>query len=241
MAERLQKVLARAGLGSRRKCEELIAAGRVSVNGKVAQLGTRADGESDEVRVDGALVPVNDKMRYILLNKPVGVLSAVSDSSRRTTVVDLVPDDERVFPVGRLDLDTEGLLILTNDGRLTNLLTHPSRGVEKTYLAEVAGRLVPGGIKKLRNGVDLDDGRTAPARVTVLAEIQGRQLIEIGIHEGRNRQIRRMIESVGGRVAKLSRVAIGPLQDQSLKPGAWRMLRANEVAALYRAAGAEID
>jgi len=166
--ERLQKVLARAGFGSRRTCEELIAEGRVRVNGEVADLGRRVDAERDRVEVDGAAVGVRPGQVYYLLNKPRGVVTTAADTHGRPTVVDLVPGEPRVFPVGRLDADTEGLLLLTNDGELTHRLTHPSFGVEKEYLAEVVGTPSPAAVRRLREGVDLEDGRTAPARVAVV-------------------------------------------------------------------------
>lgn len=233
--------MARAGVGSRRACEELISQGRVTVNGRVARLGTRVQCEADEVRVDGDQLPISQELKYVLLNKPVGVVSTASDPDGRPTVVDLVPEDERLYPVGRLDMATEGLLVLTNDGRLANALMHPATRVEKTYIVEVAGRLEPGAIRSLRQGVQLDDGMTAPAKVVVLAESPGRLLLEMKIHEGRNRQIRRMIEAVGGRVAELARVAIGPIKDRNLKPGRWRALKPAEVAELYRVSGERAD
>ena len=161
--ERLQKVLARAGLGSRRVCEELIADGRVTVNGEVAELGRRVEPERDAVALDGVPVVVRDDLVYYLLNKPTGYVSTASDPEGRHTVVELVPESPRVFPVGRLDYDTEGLLLLTNDGDLTHLLTHPRFGVVKTYLAEVEGDPAPAAVAALREGVELDDGITAPA------------------------------------------------------------------------------
>lgn len=233
--------MAQAGLGSRRACEEMISQGRVRVNGRIARLGTRVDCETDEVRVDGNQLPITQGLRYVLLNKPTGVVSTASDPDGRPTVVDLVQYDERLFPIGRLDIASEGLLILTNDGRLANALMHPASEVEKTYIVEVAGRLEPGALRSLRRGVRLDDGMTSPAKVAVLAESPGRLLLEMKIHEGRNRQIRRMIEAVGGRVVELSRVAIGPIQDRNLRPGRWRALRPGEVVELYRVAGERVD
>jgi 23S rRNA pseudouridine2605 synthase len=229
--ERLQKVLARAGLGSRRACEELVADGRVTVNGAVAVLGQRVDPRSDAVAVDGVPVPVAPDLVYYLLNKPPGVVSTASDPEGRPTVVSLVPETPRVFSVGRLDYDTEGLLILTNDGELANRLSHPSRGVAKEYLAEVAGAVGPGAMRRLRDGVELTDGRTAPA--TVGQPSPG--VLRIVIHEGRNRQVRRMCDAVGHPVRRLVRTRIGPVTDPSLRPGAWRMLTGSEVRALYAA------
>jgi 23S rRNA pseudouridine2605 synthase len=234
--ERLQKVLARAGLGSRRVCEDLIADGRVTVNGEVAQLGRRVQPDRDAVALDGVPVVVRDDLVYYLLNKPAGYVSTASDPEGRPTVVDLVPETPRVFPVGRLDYDTEGLLLLTNDGDLTHLLTHPRFGVVKTYLAEVEGDPSPAAVRALREGVELDDGLTAPARVNVVQRREGSAAIEIGIHEGRNRQVRRMCEAVGHPVARLVRTRIGPIADRALAPGLWRELTTDEVRALERAA-----
>jgi 23S rRNA pseudouridine2605 synthase len=234
--ERLQKVLARAGLGSRRVCEELIAERRVTVNGETAALGRRVDPEHDAVALDGVPVVVRDGLVYYLLNKPTGYVSTASDPEGRATVVDLVPDTPRVYPVGRLDYDTEGLLLLTNDGDLTNLLTHPRFGVVKTYLAEVEGDPAPATVRTLREGVALDDGVTAPARVNVVQRRGATAAVELGIHEGRNRQVRRMCEAVGHPVVRLVRTRIGPLRDGSLKPGTWRALTPGEVRRLYEAA-----
>lgn len=234
--ERLQKLLARAGLGSRRVCEDLIAEGRVTVNGEVAPLGRRVDPTRDEVALDGVPVVVRDDLVYYLLNKPTGYVSSASDPHAEHTVVELVPSTPRVYPVGRLDADTEGLLLLTNDGGLTQLLTHPSFGVVKTYLAEVVGDPAPAAIRRLREGVDLDDGRTAPARVTVVQRRGATSAIELGIHEGRKRQVRRMCEAVGHPVRRLVRTRIGPLRDTRLAPGTWRALTPVEVRRLYEAA-----
>jgi 23S rRNA pseudouridine2605 synthase len=233
--ERLQKVLARAGFGSRRACEILIDEGRVEVNGIVAGLGKRVDPERDRVAVDGITVPVRPDLVYYLLNKPAKVVTTANDPEGRPTVVDLVPGEPRVFPVGRLDWDTEGLLLLTNDGDLAHGLTHPSRGVPKTYLAEVAG--VPGraALRRLREGVDLEDGRTAPARARVVEAAGQGAALEVVIHEGRNRQVRRMCEAVGHPVRRLVRTRIGPLRDHRLAPGQWRPLTQPEIRSLYGA------
>ena len=231
--ERLQKVLARAGFGSRRACEELIDAGRVEVNGAVAHLGQRVDPESDRIAVDGIPVAVRAGLVYYLLNKPAGVVTTASDPQGRPTVLDLVPLEPRVFPVGRLDFDTEGLLLLTNDGELAHRLTHPSFGVEKEYLVEVQGRPSRATLRQLREGVELDDGRTAPARVS---EIEP-SMLRIAIHEGRNRQVRRMCDVVGHPVRRLVRTRIGPVAERGLRPGEWRPLTLAEVRGLEQAAG----
>ena len=229
--ERLQKVMARAGLGSRRVSEDLIAEGRVRVNGEVAELGRRVDVVNDRIEVDGALIGVAPGLVYDLLNKPTGVVTTADDPQGRPTVIDLVPAEPRVFPVGRLDLDTEGLLLLTNDGELTHRLTHPSYGVEKEYLAHVEGRPGRAAIRQLREGVELDDGMTAPAQATQVAP----GIVRLIIHEGRNRQVRRMCEAVGHPVQRLVRTRIGPLTDRKLKPRSWRELTLDEVRALERA------
>lgn len=234
--ERLQKVLARVGFGSRRVCEELIAAGRVTVNGQTADLGRRVDIAADTVCVDGREIGVAPGLVYYLLNKPEGVVSTASDTHGRRTVVDLVPDDVRVWPVGRLDMETTGLIILTNDGALTNLVIHPSMGVEKEYLAEVecGPDGVPGGaLRRLREGVELEDGVTSPAQVGQKSP----GVLSIVIHEGRNRQVRRMCAAVGHPVTRLVRVRIGPLRDRTLRPGQWREMTLAEVREMTAAAG----
>ena len=226
--ERLQKVLARVGFGSRRVCEELIAEGRVTVNGDVAVLGRRVDPDADRVEIDGVPIGIRPGLVHYLLNKPRGVVTTAADTHGRPTVVDLVPAEPRVFPVGRLDVDTEGLLLLTNDGELAQRLTHPSFGVEKEYVAEVEGRPSPAAVRRLREGVELDDGRTAPAKVALVEP----NVLRLVIHEGRNRQVRRMCEAVGHPVVRLVRTRIGPVGDRTLAPGEWRVLTADEVNAL---------
>jgi 23S rRNA pseudouridine2605 synthase len=233
--ERLQKLLARAGFGSRRACEELISAGRVTVDGEVARLGARADPRAQRIELDGVPVVVRDDLVYYLLNKPTGVVTTADDPQGRPTVVELVPRDPRVFPVGRLDVDTSGLLVLTNDGELAQLVTHPRHGIRKTYLAEVDGVPGAGALRTLRRGVHLDDGLTAPARVRVVQRRGSRAAVEISIHEGRTRQVRRMFEAVGHPVQRLVRTRIGPVSDRTLPPGEWRALRPAEVRALYEA------
>jgi 23S rRNA pseudouridine2605 synthase len=230
--ERLQKVLASLGFGSRRACEELIEAGRVTVNGEVAQLGRRVNVDADVVEVDGAPVGVRPGLVYYLVNKPSGVVTTAHDTHGRPTIVDLVPREPRVFSVGRLDADSEGLILLTNDGDLAHRIAHPSHGVEKAYVVQVSGGSVsPAALRALRDGVDLDDGRTAPAKVSQPEP----GVLEITIHEGRNRQIRRMCEAVGHRVERLVRVRVGPISDRSLRPGAFRELSRDEVNRLIQA------
>jgi len=231
---RLQKALAQTGLGSRRACEELVAAGRVRVNGEVAELGRRVDVDADRITVDGVPIAVQPGLVYYLLNKPAGVVSTAADPQGRPTVTGLVPPEPRVHPVGRLDTSSEGLLLLTNDGELTFRLTHPSFGVEKEYLVAVEGDPRPGALRRLRHGVELEDGRTAPAQV---ARLDGGAL-RITIHEGRNRQVRRMCDAVGHPVRRLVRTRIGPLQIGNLAPGSWRPLDPMELHDLERAASA---
>lgn len=234
---RVQKALSAAGLMSRRRAEELIAAGRVTADGRVVRLGDRVDPETSTVAVDGIPVPVAPGRVSYLLYKPVGVISTVSDPQGRRTVVDLVPAEPRVWPVGRLDSDSEGLLVLTNDGELTNRLTHPRYGVSKTYEVLVVGEPTRRTIRALLEGVDLDDGPARAVGARVLARHRGRTLVEMVMGEGRNREVRRMWERLGFDVERLVRVGIGPLSDRSLRPGTWRPLTVAEVADLYRAAG----
>jgi 23S rRNA pseudouridine2605 synthase len=235
--ERLQKVLAKAGLGSRRRCEDLIADGRVTVNGLTAQLGQRADGARDRIAVDNIPLPGREGVVYYLVNKPVGIICSASDPQGRPIVTSLVPPLPRVFPVGRLDVSSEGLIVLTNDGDLAYQLTHPSFGVLKEYVVEVEGKLSREALGRLRRGVELDDGVTAPAKVSLL----GLSTARIAIHEGRNRQVRRMCEALGHPVRRLVRTRIGPVSDPLLAPGAWRHLDATEVGRLWEAASAPVQ
>ena len=234
-SERLQKILARAGLGSRRHCEELIEAGSVTLNGRVATLGDKANASDDVIEVDGVRIGTAPGLVYYLLNKPAGVVTTAADTHGRPIVTELVPAEPRVFPIGRLDQDPEGLLLLTNDGDLAQRLAHPKFGVEKEYLVEVEGAPTRGDLRRLREGVELDDGVTAPAKVVLV----DRNLVRITIHEGRKRQVRRMCETVGHPVLRLVRTRIGPLADRSLSPGEWRLLTIDEVRTLERAAGGE--
>lgn len=230
--QRVQKVLAAAGVASRRVCEDMIEDERITINGVVATLGDKVDPLADEICVDGAVVSIDPTRRTVLLNKPVGVISTAADTHDRETVVELVGADERLFPVGRLDADSEGLILLTNDGGLTQRLTHPSFGVDKEYLVSVEGGSVSrGDLRHLREGVELEDGKTSPARVS---EVQP-GLLKVIIHEGRNRQVRRMCDAVGHPVTRLVRVRIGTIFDNSLKPGEWRDVEPAEIRELETA------
>ncbi|MBO8141570.1 MAG: rRNA pseudouridine synthase [Firmicutes bacterium] len=237
-AERLQKFLARAGIGSRRACEQLISQGRVRVNGRlVTEQGLRVDPERDKVQVDGRVVKPSGRFQYIMLNKPAGYVTTVRDPQGRPTVMHLLPERPRVFPVGRLDRDTEGLLLLTNDGELAYRLAHPRFQVEKRYRALVRGEVGPEAVRRLENGVVLDDGPTAPCRVRVIRREPERTLLELRLREGRKRQVRRMCEAVGHPVVALMRIAVGPVLLGRLPKGAWRPLTPEEIAALRGATG----
>lgn len=236
--ERLQKILARAGYGSRRSCEELIKAGRVAVNGQVAGLGDKADPASDQITLDGQPISSPEKFVYLALYKPRNVISAVNSPDQRQTVRDLVPVSERVFPVGRLDVDSEGLILLTNDGRLTNRLTHPRYAHEKEYHVLVARKPDEDQLETWRRGVVLEDGyRTAPAQVRLLRHEGKGAWLRIVLKEGRKRQIRESASRIGLPVVKLIRVRMGTLELGSLKPGEWRYLSNNELEELMQAAG----
>ncbi|HKT00906.1 MAG TPA: pseudouridine synthase [Rugosimonospora sp.] len=234
--ERLQKVLAGAGVGSRRACEELIAAGRVKVDGRVAELGDKVDPRAAEIYVDGERVIADDNLVYLALNKPRGVVSTMADERGRTAIADFLGNvPQRVFHVGRLDADSEGLLLLTNDGGLAHRLTHPSFGVAKTYLAEVPGPVAKGLRRRLLAGVELEDGPVQADEFRVVDSVPGRVLVEVVLHEGRNHIVRRLLDEVGHPVSRLVRTAIGPVKLGNLKPGRTRRLTPPEIAALFRA------
>jgi 23S rRNA pseudouridine2605 synthase len=236
--DRLQKVLAAAGIGSRRACEELIAARRVTVDGKVAQLGDRVDAETAEIHVDGERVIVDANQVYLALNKPRGVVSTMADERGRTAIADFIGNvPQRVFHVGRLDTDSEGLLLLTNDGGLAHRLMHPSFGVAKTYLVEVPGPVRRGVGRQLSAGIELEDGPVRVDSFRLVDSMPGRALVEVVIHEGRNHVVRRMMDAVGYPVIRLVRTAIGPVHLGDLKPGRTRRLNRAEVAALFKAVG----
>lgn len=234
--ERLQKILSRAGVASRRAAEQYILDGRVSIDGKIVrELGTKVDPERSEIKVDGRRINLNVEKIYLMLNKPKQVLSSVSDDRGRRTVIDLIEDvDEKIFPIGRLDYNTEGLLLLTNDGELANGLLHPKFEIDKTYLAVIKGRVDQERLDRLRIGVKLEDGMTAPALVNLLELGDDQSTVEITIHEGRNRQVRRMFEAIGYLIKKLRRIKFAGLTLEGLKLGAHRALTKREVESLRR-------
>jgi len=241
--ERLQKLLARAGYGSRRACEELIGEGRVTVDGEVVdELGAKADPATQDVRVDGSRLR-REEVVYYLVNKPKGVLCTSKDPQGRRTVLDLLPEQERrrVFSVGRLDADTRGAMILTNDGAFTNMLTHPRYGIEKTYSARVRGEVSDEAVRRLREGVWLSEGRTLPARVWVVRRRRDESELGLAICEGKNRQVRRILAKVGCKVLSLTRTRIGPLTLRTLPDGGWRLLKKKEVEELRRLARENAD
>ena len=228
---RLSKYLAHSGVASRRHAENLITSGRVHVDGRRVVDPARDVSDANEVTVDGTAARPQ-RHEYYIVNKPLGVVSTAHDPQGRPKATDIVDSDARLYPVGRLDADTTGLLVLTNDGELANRLTHPSFEVQKGYRAVVKGNVSDRSVRALRAGVDLDDGRTAPADVKALERAGGRTVLEIAIHEGRKRQVRRMCEAVGHPVIELERTSHGPLKLGRLAPGSWRRLRPAEVEAL---------
>ncbi len=237
--ERLQKVMARAGVASRRRCEELIAAGLVQVNGKVVtEPGVKVNPAVDKIRVGGEALNFSPATQYILMYKPRGYITTMSDEKGRRKITDLLKDvTGRVYPVGRLDYDSEGLLLLTNDGDLTYTLTHPSHQVLKTYQARVAGVPDPVKLKQMEKGLPLEDGLTAPARVRLRGERDGNALLEITIHEGRKHQVKRMCEYIGHPVMRLKRIKFGNLRIDDLKPGQYRHLSGDELKTLKERSG----
>ena len=237
--ERLQKILSQAGIASRRASEQLMTDGRVTVNGKtVLELGTKADASRDDIRVDGRRIKIPDRHLYLLVNKPRGYVTTRSDPQKRPTVIDLLAGvTDYVYPVGRLDFDSEGLLILTNDGDLAAKLTHPRHGVPRVYEASVLGVPDEHDVRRLAKGVTIDGQRTGPAEVTAI----GPSRLRITVREGRNRQVRKMCDAIGHPVTELRRIAIGPLRDTKVKLGAWRVLTTHEVERLRAAAGASVD
>ncbi len=232
--ERLQKIIAKAGVASRRKAEELIKAGRVKVNGStIFELGFKASG-SDVVEIDGIVLKREDKV-YYLLNKPRGVVTTVSDEKNRKTVVDLIDEEKRIYPVGRLDYDTTGILWLTNDGELTNLLTHPKNEIEKVYIAKIKGIITPKDLMILKNGVVIDGIKTSKARVKLrkIDKSMNTSIVELTIHEGKNHQVKKMFDKIGYEVLKLKREKIANLDLTGLKSSEYRKLSPKEVKELY--------
>jgi 23S rRNA pseudouridine2605 synthase len=236
---RLQKVLAEAGVGSRRYCEELIGAGRVEVDGQtVRRFGARVDPEHQVIRVDGKRIPARPGLVYLAFNKPPKVLTAMSDARGRQTVADFLPDrSERLFHIGRLDYETEGLMLLTNDGELAHRLAHPSFEVAKTYLAEVTGPVPKDLGRRLQTGIELDDGAATADRFRVIDRSGDRALVQITLHEGRKHIVRRMLAATGHPVSRLVRTDVGPIRLGTLKPGASRELTTREIGELYAAVG----
>jgi pseudouridine synthase len=233
--DRLQKILSQAGVASRRASEQLMLEGRVTVNGQtIRELGTKADAAHDDIRVDGRRIRLPERHLYLLLNKPKGYVTTRSDPEKRPTVIDLVNVRQYIYPVGRLDFDSEGLLILTNDGDLAAQLTHPRHGIARVYEARVAGVPDEHDVQRLRRGLVIEGERTGPADVQMV-ERRGRPLLIVSIREGRNRQVRKMCESIGHPVDHLRRVAIGPIRDDRLKVGQWRELTEGEVKKLRSA------
>ncbi len=242
MSERLHKIIAASGLMSRRQAEEMIRQGRVSVDGRVARLGESAEAGKVEIRVNGRVLGTLNSLVTVMLNKPVGYICTMNDPAGRPLVTDLLPSElGRLYPVGRLDFNTEGLLLLTNDGALAQHLMHPRHHVSKTYLVKVRGRLDGHKRAALESGVVLDDGPTCPAQVTALRTSGHNCWFELTLHEGRNRQVRRMCEAVGLTVVRLKRIAVGKLTLGELPRGAWRKLTPGELHGLKQDAGANKD
>lgn len=238
MKERLQKLMAAAGVTSRREAEAWIRAGRVSLNGRTATLGESADAQTDQILIDGKPLQRQTGLVHVLLNKPTGYVTTRHDPQGRACVIELVRDlPVRLNPVGRLDLTTEGLLLLTNDGALCHRLTHPSHEISKTYLVRVRGNLDDAARQRLETGVMLDDGLTAPAQVSQIRKSSGHTWFELTIHEGRNRQVRRMCDAIGRPVSRLKRIRLAFLELGELKPGEYRLLKRQEVAQLYALCG----
>lgn len=236
-AVRLQKYMAECGIASRRASEKIIEAQRVTINGEVAVLGCKVDPEADEIILDGEPVTKTDKLVYVVLNKPEGAVSTAKDTHGRPTVLDCIDGvTARVFPVGRLDMDVEGVLLLTNDGELANRLMHPSYEVDKVYVARVRGQVEGEAVARLEAGVELDDGMTAPAKVVILNANPNHSTIELTIHEGRKREVKRMCAAVGHPVERLHRIAFGNIRAGGLRPGEWRYLNPREVSGIRRMA-----
>ncbi|WP_346873871.1 pseudouridine synthase [Clostridium sp. UBA5988] len=241
MEERLQKYMARCGVASRRKCEEIILSNRVKVDGNIVkELGTKIDSRVNEVRVDDKVIKPEEKKIYIALNKPIGYISSVKDDRGRKTLLDIVKVDERIYPIGRLDYDTSGLIFLTNDGEVYNNVMHPRVSINKTYIAIVKGIINDDEVHKFEKGIDIGDYITAPGRCEVIKKYKNSCEVAITIHEGKNRQVRRMCEAIGHPVVSLKRVSIGEIKlDTGLKEGQWRYL--SEIEIQYLKNGGDKD
>jgi pseudouridine synthase len=232
---RLNKFLASAGIASRRKCDDLILEGRVKVNDKIiTTLGFRVDEEKDKISFDNKIVKYAKDFIYIIMNKPKGIVTTVKDQYNRNTVLDLIPIKQRIFPVGRLDYDTTGILLLTNDGVLANRLIHPKYKIEKVYHVLLNKIIKPVALYKLQRGIELDGKRTAPCKISEIRIIDNCSLLEMVLYEGRNRQVKRMFKLLGYEVEKLDRLALGPLTLAGLSRGAWRYLKKSELSNLKR-------
>lgn len=234
MKERLQKYMAKCGVASRRKSEEIISQGRVSVNGKIVKEIVMIDEELDKVEVDGQIINLEEKKVYIILNKPVGVITSVKDQFGRKTVTEIVNNKERVYPVGRLDYDTSGLLILTNDGDMAYKMTHPSHEIDKVYSARIKGIPTTEEIDRFKSGLSIEDYITAPSDIKILMKYENSSLVHITIHEGRNRQVRKMCNAINHPVLELKRIRMGDIELGDLKSGEWRELTECEVEFLKR-------
>lgn len=233
MLERLQKYMARCGVGSRRSCENLITQGRVKVNGNLtAELGTKIDPETDKILVDENIIKPESNKVYIALNKPAGYVSTVKDDRGRKTILDLIDIDERIYPIGRLDYDTEGLIFLTNDGDIYNKIIHPRKSINKIYIAEIHGIPNDKELKQFETGVDIGDYITAPAKIKIVKKLRNSCICEITIHEGKNRQIRRMCEKINHNVITLKRISIAGIELENLKSGEYRNLTEHEIEYL---------
>ncbi|NLZ49978.1 MAG: rRNA pseudouridine synthase [Clostridiales bacterium] len=233
MEERLQKYMAHCGVASRRKCEELILDGKVKVNNQIVkELGTKVNPSMDKVEVDGVLIKPEERKIYIALNKPVGYVTTVKDEKNRKTVLDLVKVEERIYPIGRLDYNTSGLLLLTNDGEVYNKVIHPRQSINKVYIALIKGHLTDKKIELFSKGIDIGGYITAPAKIRILKKFENSSEVEITIHEGKNRQIRRMCEKIGNPVIQLKRIKIGDIKLEGLAIGKWRYLSEKEIKYL---------
>lgn len=232
MKERLHKYMARCGVASRRKCEDIVSFGRVKVNGEVISNVVMIDDEKDIVELDGVRIEPEKNMVYIIINKPIDIITSVQDQFERKTVIDLIDIKERIFPVGRLDYDTSGILLLTNDGDLTYKMSHPSHEIDKVYVAEVLGHFTDKEIYNFESGLAIEDYVTSPSTINIVLEEKDVSIVEITIHEGKNRQVRKMCEKIGHPVLRLKRSKFGSLEVGELKMGEWRYLTPDEIEYL---------